>query len=62
MRSMREQMQKDRNKLYTYGQNHLSLSIDPVSLEEKKKQEYKLERTVPEGKPAFSSLIVRTKD
>lgn len=62
MRSMREQMQKDKSKVYTYGQNHLSLSIDPVSLEEKRKQEAKLERTAPIDKPPFSSLIVRTKD
>lgn len=33
LRSMREQMKSDKNRVFTYGQNHLSLSIDPVSVE-----------------------------
>ena len=42
MRSMRERMQKDKDKVYTYGENHLSLSIDPVNIQDKLRHETRL--------------------
>lgn len=31
-RQLREKMQAEKNVVYTYGKDHLSLSIDPVSV------------------------------
>jgi hypothetical protein len=45
MRNMREQILSDKNNVYSYGQNHLSLSIDPVNPDDKRKHESKLDRT-----------------
>ena len=46
MKELRQQMQNDKGYFYTYSNDHLGLSIDPVNVEEKKKQEVIEEKTV----------------
>ena len=43
---MRDEIKKDNKNFYTYSKDYLTLSIDPYTLEDAKKEKEKLEKTV----------------
>lgn len=44
-RELREKISKDKHNFYTYSEKHLTLSIDPHSIEDAKRFEETLEKT-----------------
>lgn len=46
MKDLRLQIAQDKNNFYTYSKDYLSLSIDPVDIKQKEKEEKKLKELV----------------
>lgn len=46
MKLLRKQILEDKDNFYTYSKNFLTLSIDPVNIEDQKKEDLKKEKTL----------------